>query len=263
MNKPSIPASVYTHEYYETCCQGHEEFSQSLGANLTPRLAIPIELANITPNMKIVDVGCGRGEVVLHSARKGALVWGIDYAFPAVQIAKIALIGVTTPVERQIICLSQSNVRNLPFASKSIDLVFMLDVVEHLFPYELDDALKEIFRILRPGGRIVIHTMPNFWYYKWGYPIYRSFQGLRGGKLPKDPRDRWSFNHVHVNEQTPITLYAAVQKCGFRPKIWLQTTQNYSYEPNKWVRWAMSFLVNVYPFRWIFCNDIFAIGTKP
>jgi len=261
-NKPSVPSSVYTQEYFENCCQGHEDFNESLGTRLPKRLAFPLKLANLKPEIKIVDVGCGRGEVLLHCARQGAKVWGFDYALPALQIAQKTLENVASQEELRAIFLSQSNARHLPFATNSIEVVFMLDVVEHLYPYELEEAFTEIFRIMQPGGRLVIHTMPNLWYYHLGYPIYRFVQSLRGEKLPKDPRDRWDFRHVHVNEQTPSGLSSTLRKCGFKARVWLQTTQDYSYETSRVVRWGMSFLTKVYPFRWIFCNDIFAIGIK-
>jgi predicted SAM-dependent methyltransferase len=139
----------------------------------------------------------------------------------------------------------------------------MLDVVEHLHPHELDTVLGEVIRILRTGGRLIVHTMPNLWYYRYGYPLYRMMQYLRGQSLPVDPRDRWPYAHVHVNEQDPKRLGRTLTLAGFRSRVWLRTTQSYAYEKNRFVRMGMEILTRWVPFRWLFCNDIFAIGTKP
>ena len=92
--------------------------------------------------------------------------------------------------------------------------------------------------------------------------VYRWLQRLRGQQLPEDPRDRWQYKEVHVNEQTPAALRNALRDASFQTRVWLQTTVDYDYEKNSLVRHGMEFLTRVYPFRWIFCNDIFGIGVK-
>lgn len=259
----SVPSTVYTRDYYLTCCQGHEQFVESMGQVLPARLLIPLNLAGVRPGMRVLDVGCGRGEIVLQCARRGATAWGLDYAEEAILVAREGLTTIATPEDLAHISIMRSNARSLPFPDNSMDVVFMLDVVEHLYPKELTETFTDIWRVLRPGGQLVIHTMPNLWYYHYGYPIYRVVQRLRREQLPPDPRFRWDYHEVHVNEQTPTTLHHALATCGYQAKVWLRTTQDYSYEPNPVVRWGMKFLTKVYPFRWIFCNDIFAIGCKP
>ena len=259
---PSIPSETYTREYYETCCQGHEEFSDSGGKRLPLRLSIPLELAGVQAGMQVIDIGCGRGEILLHCAQRGARSWGLDYAREAVVLTRELLGASAGALERDLIGVQQANAAQLPFASERADLVFMLDVVEHLYPDELKAALDEAWRILRPGGRLVVHTMPNLWYYRFGYPVYQMLQRLRGERLPADPRLRWSFRHVHVNEQTPASLRRALKASRFQARVWLASTQSYDYEANPLVRRGMVLLTHARPFKWAFCNDIFAIGTK-
>jgi cyclopropane fatty-acyl-phospholipid synthase-like methyltransferase len=259
---PSLPSSEYSREYYTTGCQGYREFQQTLGEQLPARLSLPLALADIHPGMRVLDVGCGRGEITLHCARRGAQVWGMDYAREAVVLARDALTNVAQPDETGRLLVLQSNARTLPLSTGSMDIAFMLDVVEHLYPHELEQALREVWRVLRPGGRLVVHTMPNLWYYHWGYPLFRAAQRLRGHQLPANPRERWPFHHVHVNEQTPVSLGRTLGACGYRARVWLRSTQDYREESNPLARRVMKFLVTVYPLRWIFCNDIFAIGVK-
>ncbi len=261
--KPSsVPSTEYTREYYVEGAADHDEFVASRGKILSHRLTIPFGYAAVQAGQRILDIGSGRGELIHHCARRGALACGIDYAYQAVRLANDALDETLPPEMRLRAAIQQANAMQLPFAANSFDTIFMLDVVEHLLPDELEAVLREAHRVLNPTGRLIIHTMPNLWYYHYGYPVYRALQGLRGLKLPADPRARWKFSHVHVNEQTPTRLAQMLRACGFKTQVWLESTQDYGYEKNKLVYWGMTALTRAYPLRYIFCNDIFAFGRK-
>ncbi len=258
-----IPSTRYTRDYYTTSCDGYDEFTTTHGRVLPPRLEMPLQLVTIQPGMRIVDIGCGRGELLMHCARRGAQVWGLDYAEEALALCRELLASPSNADIRDHIILTRASALELPLPAQSVDIVFMLDVVEHLYPAELQQAFLDIRRVLKPGGKLIIHTMPNLWYYDFGYPLYRGLQRLRGQQLPADPRARWDYHDVHVNEQTPHSLRRALRKSKLRSYVWLKTTQPYTYEQNALIRWGMTCVTNIYPFRWIFCNDIFAVATKP
>ena len=75
-----LPASLYTEEYFLTACEGYEEFIESEGVHLSRRLNDAFEVAQVEPGMRVLDVGCGRGEIIRHCIRLGIEVFGIDYA---------------------------------------------------------------------------------------------------------------------------------------------------------------------------------------
>jgi len=258
----SVPPEIYSQEYFLTECEGHEEFVATHGQVLPLRLQAALELAGVTKGKRVLDIGCGRGEVVFHCAYLGAEAHGLDFSVAALQIAAAArseLIGAPAGNAR----LYQANALSLPFADSTFDLAFMLDIVEHLYPQELNRALQEAYRVLKDGGKLIIHTMPNIWYYRLGYPLYRLLQRARGQALPADPRERWHFvQHVHVNEQGPWRLRKALQLAGFRAKVWLEPIRSYNYERNAIMRFLMNIGTRLPPFKWIFCNDIFAIAEK-
>jgi len=52
-------------------------------------------------------------------------------------------------------------------------------------------------------------------------------QRLRGEILPANPRERFPYGHLHVNEQTPTRLKRMLAACGLRSRVWLRPTLNY------------------------------------
>jgi len=235
------------------------EFKDSKGESLTARLRIPLALAKIERGMSVLDVGCGRGEILIQTACRGARAFGFDYSVAALEIAADVIAGRT---EAERILLHLGNAQHLPYPDDCFDRVFMLDVIEHLYPAELHRVLVEVRRVLRVQGRLIVHTMPNTWYYQFGYPLFRWVQQLRGKKLPADPRDRWGYKQVHVNEQNLILLQRELQAAGFKAKVWLAPIQSYLEEPKRFIRFVMCALATLYPFRFVFCNDLFAVATK-
>lgn len=256
----SVSPKAYTEEYFRNHCEGYEEFLRSSGDDPSPRIKYSINLFDFYPGQTIVDIGCGRGELLRSVGSIGIKVIGLDYALTAINISRQTT--KLTLGESKNIYLSLALATHLPLKNNSVDGVFMLDVVEHLYPYELKKALKEVYRVLKPGGTLIIHTMPNLWYYRFGYPLYKLVEQFRGHRLPSDPRDRFEYSHVHVNEQDPIKLFKYLSPL-FTTKIWLKTIQNYNYENNPIIRFGMNLFTKLYPFILIFCNDIFAKATKP
>jgi cyclopropane fatty-acyl-phospholipid synthase-like methyltransferase len=240
-----IPPEEYTREYYEQCCHGYEEFQTSHGEILPKRLIIPIELANIEPGIQVIDLGSGRGETVLNCAQRGAWVWGLDYSRDALKLSQEIFDRIVERDVRDRLAVQQANVTQLPFARDSVDVVIMLDIVEHLTSNELYHSLADVYRILQPGGRLIIHTMPSLWYYRFGYPLFRFFERLRGRNLPKDPRSRWSYSHVHINEQTIRSLKKSLVAAGFKTRVWLSTTQSYEHEKNPMIRSFMIYYLGL------------------
>jgi len=70
--RESVPQSLYTEEYFLNACEGYDEFRTSEGEHLSRRLDAAFALATVQPGMQVLDVGCGRGEILRHCARLGA-----------------------------------------------------------------------------------------------------------------------------------------------------------------------------------------------
>lgn len=108
-----------------------------------------LEMAlNLHKVKNVLDLGCGDGILMDLLKEKGINVMGADISSEVIAICKkkghnVVLINLVD--------------NSLPFANKSFDLIFLLDVLEHL--YNPEDFLKEIIRISR--GYIIL-SVPNF-----------------------------------------------------------------------------------------------------
>jgi SAM-dependent methyltransferase len=103
--------------------------------------------AHLNQQSHVLDLGCGRGGVVELIWRDVELAAGLDPDVPS--LAEHRAPGMP------VIC---GRGEHLPFAAESFDLIVCLWVVEHLESPEV--VLREVRRILRPGGHFVFLT-PN------------------------------------------------------------------------------------------------------
>lgn len=102
--------------------------------------------------VRVVDVGCGGGLVAEALARRGYRVTGVDLNPGAIAAARRHAERGGVEVEY----LTGSAYR-LPSGDASADAVIASDVLEHL--HDLDTALAEIARVLRPGGVFAFDTI--------------------------------------------------------------------------------------------------------
>ena len=86
--RPALPSTLYDKDYFLTACEGHQEFLETQGELLSRRLREAFAVASVEPGMRVLDVGCGRGEIVRHCAQLGADAYGIDYAQVAVDLSQ-------------------------------------------------------------------------------------------------------------------------------------------------------------------------------
>jgi ubiquinone/menaquinone biosynthesis C-methylase UbiE len=233
-------ATLYDSQVYE-CHIGDKDVSRLYfehdGLAPTMYTERPIELLGVEPGDRILDVGCGRGEVVLQSAALGADIVGVDYAESAIEIAAKTLERARARLEGSAEFLLV-NAETLPFADGSFDKVFVLDVIEHLSREEADQVLSEIRRVLRPRGVLLVHTAPNIWRNTVGHALHVSAR-LAGGRRPpvhpvveqfrrlrEDPAYDPRKIFAHVNEQSVWSLKLALRRAGYSSHVWLDHTSD-------------------------------------
>jgi SAM-dependent methyltransferase len=255
-----VRSERYDEAYFLGSCEGYAEFAASEGAHLSRRLRQAFEVAEVVPGMRVLDVGCGRGEVLRRCAELGAQAYGVDYAPVAAQMARGVMIA--NEETQDTVSVYLADAKRLPFPAASFDRVLMFDLVEHLHTWELDRALAEVRRVLRPDGRLIIHTAPNIWYDRFAYPLVRLVRTLmgQGAIYPRDPRAIIPANlDVHVNEQSVLSLWRVLRQSGFRARVWLDTPPQNRREG--WVlRIVRYVLFNWLPFSWLFEREVFAVA---
>ncbi|MBU4477614.1 MAG: methyltransferase domain-containing protein [Candidatus Omnitrophica bacterium] len=103
----------------------------------------------INPEDYILDAGCGEGIITSIIAEKNPHVIGCDYSIEAVNIAK-----------NQYPCIEfiYSNSTNLRFNSGTFTKVILSDVAEHLLPRQFIKTLKEMRRVLKKDGMLILST---------------------------------------------------------------------------------------------------------
>jgi ubiquinone/menaquinone biosynthesis C-methylase UbiE len=221
----AVPPSVYDEDYYRHSCMGSDCWRESGGRELDPLYPGVLDIADLRAGETLVDLGTGRGELLVAALQRGAArAVGVEYSSDAVALARqtLEVHGLQDRAE-----LLHADVRPVPVEDGVADLVTLLDVVEHLAPAELDAALSEARRLLRPGGRLLIHTMPSRTLYAVTYRFQRLLWPPRLRRWPADPRNRWE-HLMHVNEQTIRGLARTLRRAGFsgvrvQPGRWIYT----------------------------------------
>lgn len=118
-----------------------------------------IENQRVPQGSRILDVGCGPGELVLQLLGKAYNVWGIDISPGMVQEATKTVQNGGFPGFQQI---SRGDVEKLEFEDEFFDVVVAAGVLE----YQKDDAraLSEMRRVLKKGGYLVLNITNRYSY---------------------------------------------------------------------------------------------------
>jgi SAM-dependent methyltransferase len=157
----------------------------------------------VRPGDRVLDAGCGSGRLFTYDLRgRASLVVGVDLSADVVQNP-----NVDSPL--------RANLTALPFASETFDLIICKHVLEHL--EQPDSAFRELARVLRPQGRLLILT-PNRFHY---VPLLASllppsFQRLVASGRGLAPREA----HPTVyRANTPHRLRRLARQAGLRVAV--------------------------------------------
>jgi SAM-dependent methyltransferase len=101
------------------------------------------------PPERLLDIGCGSGLYFPTLSRRAGRVVGIDISKEMVKAAR-TLIDVKKLGNIEVL---EGSAEELPFPDESFDAVLGFDVLHHI--QDVERALQEVKRVLRPGGKFV------------------------------------------------------------------------------------------------------------
>jgi SAM-dependent methyltransferase len=160
-----------------------------------------VEEAPLPLRGRVLEIGAGRGGFASWLATRQGVTRVVAADFSGVGVrmgrAHAARQGLTS------LDWTVADIQSIPFASGAFDAVFSCETIEHI-PSPAQ-GLKELWRILRPGGRLFL-TCPN---YLGLMGAYRAYLRLRGRPFTEDgqPINRFLL--------LPVTL-AMVRAAGFQ-----------------------------------------------
>jgi cyclopropane-fatty-acyl-phospholipid synthase len=173
----------------------------------------------LEPGMRLLDVGCGWGGMVIHAAQHhGVHAVGITLSRRQAEWARRAAheAGLDDRVEIRV--QDYRDVHDAPF-----DAVSSIGMFEHVGAAKLDEYFSCLFGLVRPGGRLLNHGI--------------SRPANRGGR-PKFLRrgfiDRYVFPDGELHEIGSVV--SRIQKAGFEARHVEGMREHYALTLRSWVR---------------------------
>jgi 2-polyprenyl-3-methyl-5-hydroxy-6-metoxy-1,4-benzoquinol methylase len=144
---PEVVASFYPDRYYGDPGRKFRHGIEQL-VRWTGERHVDFLSRGLPPGARVLDVGCGRGVVLGRLADRGFEVHGVEFSAAAMR-------GADPRAELRV----APRLADAGYPAASFDQVLIWHVLEHLA--EPRETLREVQRILRPGGRLVV-AVPNF-----------------------------------------------------------------------------------------------------
>ncbi len=170
-------------------------------------------------NKDILDIGCGYGWFELNALKEGCK------KIYATEITKTDLYTAKNNISDNRVEFIEAGALDIPLKDNSIDTVVCWEVIEHIPKNTENVMFKEVFRVLKPGGRFYIST-PND-------NILINFF---------DPLYLFGHRHYTLSELEDFGI-----KNGFK----------ILKKDNLGNFWSTLFLLNLYVAKWIFRRDLF------
>lgn len=173
-----------------------EEFNISAGA--VERRARILAALGLKSGTQVLDVGSGPGHQAFEIAQvvgSGGRVEGVDSAEGSVEIGRRRCSGLDN------VCFTLGDAYDLPYDDGTFDSAMSSQVFEYLD--NVPKALGEMFRVLKPGGRVLIHGTG------WGALLWHSSDPDRMSRILKI----WD-SHL-ADPRMPETMVKRLHDAGF------------------------------------------------
>jgi len=149
----------------------------------------------------LLDAGCGTGWFSQAAAARGARVTSMDVG------SELLKIVAQKCVSKRVI----GDLMKMPFKAKSFDIVVSSEVIEHVT--DPRKAISEMYRVLKPGGILIITTPNRFWYFSLliaNALKIRPYQGLENWQHWGDLKDLLTHKKFKLVRMRGIHLFPFV-----------------------------------------------------
>ncbi|MFN0093051.1 MAG: class I SAM-dependent methyltransferase [Acidimicrobiales bacterium] len=171
----------------------------------------------LEPGMRLLDVGCGWGGMVMHAARRyGVEAVGITVSQRQVELARQRVVEAGLGGKVEIRFQDYRDVSDGPF-----DAVSSIGMFEHVGAARLSEYFTHLSQVLRPGGRLLNHAIAR-------PPYKRRLRGQRPGLM-----NRYVFPDGEALELGQVI--SALQRCGFEARHEESLREHYARTLRAWV----------------------------
>lgn len=244
---------LYTESYFMENATGHDEFINFDGKfeNLLEKFQMVMNCLHLQQSDSLLDIGCGRGEMVIYHALNGGNATGVDFSDEAIKLAK------AKADELKADCTFHINSFEKIEEEIKFDRIISIDFIEHISVEEGKAFFKKCCNLLNPGGRLVVYTYPNTLRRRFGYKLIRIFSIIKRKPLPKREPDTISdhYKQYHLNEQNYFSLKNMAVNAGFS-KVQVQY-----FDLSIKDSFLKSVLIHT-PFRHLFLKGLTLIADK-
>jgi SAM-dependent methyltransferase len=186
-------------------------------------------LSTVPPGTRVLDAGCGEG-VLVDEFHDRLAIRGVDPNYSSERVTRGSLDA-------------------LPYTAASFDRALCLDVLEHLPFAAQPKALAELFRVIAPGGELLV-TVPNLAHLQSRVHFLLRGRLIRTASLAKHPGDRPVAEYLDLARAAGFRL---VERRGIFPTVPVVT---------RWIRraparllWLHRLLTRLLPVPgWCFLN---------
>ena len=152
-------------------------------------------LTALAPGTRVLDAGCGEG-VLVDEFHGRLAIEGLDPNYSSAHVTRGSLTA-------------------LPYAPATFDRALCLDVLEHLSFDDQPRALAELFRVLTPGGELLV-TVPNLAHLQSRVHFLLRGELIRTANIAKHPGDRPIAEYLDLARRAGFTL---VDRRGIFPTV--------------------------------------------
>jgi Cyclopropane fatty acid synthase and related methyltransferases len=171
-----------------------------------------IKLLDLQKSDNFLDIGCGRGELVIYHALTGGKATGADFSDEAIKLAQ------EKASELKADCIFRVSSFEKINEEIKFNKIVSIDFIEHISAEEGKLFFRKCFNLLTVDGRLIVYTFPNTIRRRFGYKLIRLLSVVKEKPLPKKEPDTISdhYKQYHLNEQNYFSLKNSAINAGFK-----------------------------------------------